>query len=125
MTTQAGYLNHGRWVVECAYCPSAEAVAIGATTFVCRNQQCTHYLEAQSCVLPDNATDIEEVVMFRPDAKNRNWVPGETVETLLIENLTHSHGLPLKHLNFKPAPEPEPVKQEEVLVVEVAPQEVI
>lgn len=106
--------NHGRWVVECAYCPSAEAVSIGATTFVCRHELCPHYLEVQLCELPAEAVEIEKILVLRPDVQNRNWIPGETVEDLLVESHEHKLALPDKYKDWKP-----PVKQPEVVLDEV------
>lgn len=38
---------------------------------------------------PDNIADIERVLAQRPFSETRNWLPGETVDDLLMENAVH------------------------------------
>jgi hypothetical protein len=38
---------------------------------------------------PDNRDDIERLLTVRPMPETRNWLPGETLEDLFLENVTH------------------------------------
>ena len=75
------YYNWGRWVVDCP-CGSALAVSESGVE-VCR--ECRTLL---TVVIPDYAADIERVCAYR-EPRYRNWLPGETVETLEAENVAH------------------------------------
>ena len=82
---------HGRWVV------------------VCPDESCFHALEASKrdrrflCVVcgnkrsgglwltvtwPDDVEAGEALLGMRPNVKNQNWLPGESVADLAAENLT-------------------------------------
>lgn len=80
------YANWGRWVADCPhpYCDSALGVALGEAVFRCR--ECD---TAADLVWPANVWDIATVLAMRPHPKTRNWVPGETLEDLVLENLAH------------------------------------
>jgi hypothetical protein len=84
------YLNHGRWVADCAAadCYDAMQVTPGDTSMRCVRG---HLSGVQ---WPGNATAIAEAVAVRPE-QNRNWFPdghplavaagwptGQTVEAL-------------------------------------------
>lgn len=75
--------NHGRWIVCCSSCPSAELVKmIGDPAFHCTN--CGY----DGLVLwPQDPDAIERTVSIRPRAENRNWKPGESVDELAAENI--------------------------------------
>ena len=87
-------VNHGRWVVECPCCPSAALAGPGFVTdrFLCR--ECSsaaaggRYFEVE---WPDRRTQrrVVELLARRPNAENRNWLPGEPVGLLLAENIQH------------------------------------
>ena len=38
---------------------------------------------------PADPFAIEALLFMRPDEKNRNWSPGETLDALLLENIAH------------------------------------
>lgn len=90
------YLNWGRWVVDCPNpgCLSAMAVDAGSagTVCMCRDVEiCDHgpaCLAIIRPVWPDDLELIEAVLAGRP-RRNRNWIPGETVAGLELENLMH------------------------------------
>lgn len=93
------YMNHGLWVAQCPVpgCMNAEKFGrcqdgtVGGLTgqaFRCR-------VEYGGCGItcpadwPANIADIETLVLARPFAVNRNWLPGEDLVDLLGENITH------------------------------------
>jgi len=103
-------MSHGRWVALCPRpgCLNGEAFGvcddgtIGGLTgdhFECRTEGvrpdgirvaygggCGLTCEVQ---WPPNIRDLERVLLARPAPSARNWSPGETVEDLVRENLTH------------------------------------
>ena len=98
------YVNHGRWVADCAVCPSALLVKplVGdvwpqgdpkagqrwskADPFVCQDVLCGAVSEL---VWPDELGPVEALLRERPQPSNRNWHPGETAGDLLAENIEH------------------------------------
>ena len=82
--TQA-YNNHGRWVAECAtkYCTEAHLVEPG-DRFVCANCD-----RSYDVVFPDAKHLIDAALERRVVPETRNWVPGETVQDLIVENEQH------------------------------------
>lgn len=89
------YLNHGRWIADCAKCGGAELTtaefcqvcnqAHPIQQFHCQNHTCHARDEVK---MPTNLAAIEAVVRFRP-LENQNWLPGESVASLKLENDEH------------------------------------
>lgn len=97
------YVNHGRWVADCAVCPSALLVKplagevwtdgpkagqrwSKADPFVCLDVLCGATSEI---VWPDDLAPVEALLRERPNPANRNWHPWETPADLLAENVEH------------------------------------
>ena len=76
-------INHGRWIVNCECnggaftCPKVKV----ACCFDCGRV----YLNVK---FPRDAVKIERLLTERP-MMNRNWRKGETVKTLIAENIEH------------------------------------
>ena len=76
-------VNHGRWIVLCECngagftCPKAKVVCC----FDCGRV----YLNVK---FPRDTGKIERLLIARPMV-NRNWKKGETVKTLMAENIEH------------------------------------
>ena len=85
MPTVNAYLNHGRWVADCA-CNGAESVRPD------QNMKCGSCGVVSEVKFPD-PKDIEEakrLLSKRPPARqNWNHHKGEPVDALLIENIEH------------------------------------
>ena len=77
-------VNHGRWIVDCLNCNSAELLVRGATEFICSNCH-----QAHSIIAPMEMNEINIALKVRPRVENRNWTPSETVEMLHLENVLH------------------------------------
>ena len=78
MRTSPARVNHGRWIVDCPrqpLCPGAERARFNIS-FTC--SLCD--LGPLWVVFPPDQPEIEAELMKRPNAANRNWRPGETVE---------------------------------------------
>lgn len=80
-------VNHGKWIVMCPSCPSANRASRIDPKFMC----CECWNEQTGgawlpVAFPADADQIEEVLMARPDRHTRNWLPGETVDSLAREN---------------------------------------
>ena len=74
-------VNYGRWIADCPDCAGAELVEPGKL-FSCRSCGA----EPRRVVFPDERGEIEELLLARPMAENRNWEPGETLADLRREN---------------------------------------
>ena len=84
-------VDHGRWIVDCP-CRAASMIWLEELVTwcaACANRHCGG--QWQPVALPATARRIEEILLARPDAANRNWFPGETVDDLLAENAEHGH----------------------------------
>jgi hypothetical protein len=83
-------INHGRWLAACEACGSAETLWIRHPVFMC--QHCWNHAHDgrwRPVRFPADRATIERVLLLRPQADNRNWLPGETVESLEAENEGH------------------------------------
>ncbi len=89
------YYNHGRWVVHCPAADCLAASKAGADLVcVCRDEMvCDHPQIPCGAIIPvempDDAEAITRLLDLRPKRGNRNWFPGETVDDLKTENVTH------------------------------------
>jgi hypothetical protein len=82
------YANHGRWIVECSDCHSAQLASRTDLRFMC--DCCAN--AAIGClwrpvIWPKEHVQIEAVLSERPKAANRNWAPGEKLRDLRAENV--------------------------------------
>lgn len=80
------YANHGRWVVECPVCHGAQLAVRDDPRFMCVS--CGNVSVGgkwRPVVWPKDHAKIEALLDRRPMAHNRNWAPGETVQSLLRE----------------------------------------
>jgi hypothetical protein len=79
-------VNHGRWVVECPDCGSAQLGCRSDHRFMC--SECANVVIGglwRRVVWPKHAAAIEDELAERPWPKNQNWTPGETVADLRAE----------------------------------------
>lgn len=82
------FVNHGRWMVQCPGCPSACLASRRDHRFFC--PECGNALDGGHWLpvrWPMDWQMIERLLGGRPDRRNRNWHPGETVEALQAENI--------------------------------------
>jgi len=80
--TVEAQVNHGRWLAICPRCPNAIMLSRDALLFLCDN--CGEgWLDV---TWPLNREEIEATLQPRENEVNRNWIPGETVADLQIEN---------------------------------------
>lgn len=81
--------NWGRWIVRCPrpFCTNAIQVHRWQQRFLCAGPGSCGW----STVIdwPADPEGIETLLLMRPDMTKRNWVPGETLQDLLIENTRH------------------------------------
>jgi len=79
-------INHGRWLVECPNCTSAEMAFEDRLFFCseCKNKAVDGY--AYKVTFPTTRRKIETIMEKRP-LTNRNWKHGETVKDLETENI--------------------------------------
>lgn len=74
------HVNHGRWIADCS-CGSGVSVDL-------EMPGCCFDCGAVYWVMkfPEDFARIEHVLALRPRMENRNWVPGEDLAKLLLEN---------------------------------------
>ncbi len=80
-------INHGRWVANCPFCPSAELVEPGEA-FFCLDASCgmaKNDNHPMAVVFPENRAEIEQALQTRPP-ENQNWTD-ETIDALVAENV--------------------------------------
>lgn len=82
------YVNHGRWMVKCPFCPSAQVAFSSDKRFFCA--ECANVTNGSKYIAvlwPEDAQRerIEKLLMKR-GLENRNWVVGETISQLESEN---------------------------------------
>ena len=98
------YVNHGRWIIDCPDedCQAGlkcsdwtipETLLTGLVCdcmdeVVCDHPTIPHGL-AIDITYPDERDEITAILNLRSKRANRNWYPGETVEELKAENVTH------------------------------------
>lgn len=93
------YMSFGRWVALCprpgclngeafGRCDDGTVGGLEAARFTCRREYGGCGLQC-GVNWPPNIADLERVLLSRPAPSARNWHPGETVEDLVRENLTH------------------------------------
>lgn len=86
-------VNHGRWVVECPTCLSAQVADPDDRRFYCvRCLNATNSMQYRPVVWPNEIQAIETALLVRPFAENQNWHPPEMVADLLAENSAHRVG---------------------------------
>lgn len=86
------HANWGRWVVFCSgrFCFNALQVYPGQQLVTCPFCETT----LGPLIWPADPEAIETILMMRPDVRTRNWHPGEALEDLLAENVSHGIDLP-------------------------------
>ena len=79
----------GRWLVLCPWCGTGcQYASVTDHRFFC--DACGNNGEGWARVdWPEEWVEIEQVLGRRPNRKNRNWLPGETVDDLRAENTEH------------------------------------
>ncbi len=82
-------INHGRWLVLCPNCPSAEFLFNDKRFFCseCKNEAIGG--ELYRVIMPMKKSQIEALLESR-SISNRNWQYPETVDDLIRENELHS-----------------------------------
>jgi predicted RNA-binding Zn-ribbon protein involved in translation (DUF1610 family) len=85
------YINHGRWVVDCAICASAVVAEPQDPVFSCPTCGSGGVWRKVEFPAPAVQEEIERLLLLRPGFRNaapaRNWMPGETVADLRRQNL--------------------------------------
>lgn len=81
--------NWGRWIVRCPapYCTNAIQVGRWEPVFRCLGAGACGW--STELIWPADPEGIETLLMMRPDMTTRNWLPGETLQQLLVENTQH------------------------------------
>lgn len=90
------YVSWGIWVAQCPRpdCLGSEHYGHAPITghvggLTSQGFRCNRCGLVCRSVWPDNLSDIEWVLSQRPLPETRNWLPGETLDELLGENIGH------------------------------------
>lgn len=75
--------NWSRWIARCPACPSALQLVPGTLAFACWD--CGARAEVR-WPDADMIAGVERLLSMRPNVTTRNWLPGETLIDLMMEN---------------------------------------
>lgn len=89
----AAEIVRSNWRVKCPFCKGAQVIQPGELFFCvdCCNQG--NHFRPMRVMWPPQRQTIEKLLLMRSDPLNRNWLPHETVEMLIAENLEHGIGI--------------------------------
>lgn len=85
-------VNHGRWVIGCPFCNSAQLAFQRQTVFwcvECGNETVQSQWLSVRWPIDSEMADITAALEARPDWTSRNWVTGQPVPELWAENIEH------------------------------------
>lgn len=85
------FVAGGKWLVKCD-CGNYPSVHPDWRLALCF--ECGAIYEGLT--MPDNAEDIEAVLVERPHPANRAWLPSETVNDLIAQNVEHGVTVPAR-----------------------------
>jgi len=77
-------VNHGVWIGDCA-CRSGVGVTPEWEEARCFGCGAVY----TRLVVPKERVAIEAVLLERPNQQNRNWEPGESLSSLVADNIAH------------------------------------
>jgi len=80
----AAQIRGNAWVIQCE-CGAGNATDPQWQIACCFACGAVH----RQVVFPKDAAAIEKVLLERPKVQNRHWMPGETVDDLIAENVAH------------------------------------
>lgn len=83
------FVNEGRWIVECPFCHSAQVGSPDDPRFLCvcaNDPVLGAYLQVEYPAPADRAR-IEDALSARTWVGNVNWLPEETANDLVAENI--------------------------------------
>jgi hypothetical protein len=103
--------NWGRWLIDCGRPGCLSALEVGHHLRDQNGAEVRHGVDwfepsmrcwdcgwvTEHIVWPHDPDSIEIVLAMRPAEITRNWWPGETLESLMLENIAHGI-LPPDHL---------------------------
>lgn len=81
--TLDAYISHGRWVADC-FCGGG---IVASPELV--EAACTDCATVFPIRFPEARPEIEQALLARPEEKNRNWRPGESIDQIQAENAEH------------------------------------
>lgn len=80
-------VNHSRWIVDCPFCAGAQDASRINPIFWCAEcGMSDNDFAPMAVVFPDNADEIERILLLRPNPATRNWDKSETLKDLIEQN---------------------------------------
>lgn len=95
-------VNHGIWIASCE-CGATGLPSPGCVVFLdtpwgwcvrCSNRLYDGFWRPVAIPDADTRRLIEAVLLCRQNQGNRNWLPDESVEMLMVENVVHGESVP-------------------------------
>ena len=80
------FVNHSRWISYCDYCGGASAVDRDGGFFCLTCLNLKNNNRSRPVVFPENYKEIEQLLEQREFPRDRNWLIGEPIENLMVEN---------------------------------------
>jgi hypothetical protein len=80
-------VNAGRWIAMCFWCKDGMSTSPEIPVAGCTSCG-AWYLEGR-VTFPETAGKIESILCMRPVKENQNWLLGETLDDLRIQNIEH------------------------------------
>lgn len=88
--TARAEVNHGRWIVRCPWCETAQNASTEDHRMFC--PRCSNGAgggQWVAVIWPERWQDIEILLGDRPLPEQRNWLSTETLDDLRRENTEH------------------------------------
>ena len=77
------------WRVSCPFCAGAIVINPNDLFFCPDCAMQANQFKPMVVVMPNYRAEIERLLLKRPDPTRRNWLIGETIEQLRMENIAH------------------------------------
>ena len=82
------------WRVSCPFCASATVAEPGEPFFCPDCMMAGNNGLAMLVIMPEEREQIERILNMRPVPETRNWLPHESVDDLIVENIEHGDPFP-------------------------------
>jgi hypothetical protein len=89
-------VDHGRWMADCPFCPSAQIISKDDRRYFCPECVMEKIGGAMVHVVwpsDDKVAEIERLLLRRPRPAAMGWMPNQSVSELAIENVEHGVGV--------------------------------
>jgi hypothetical protein len=85
----SAYIIESKWVADCPHCTATSVVQLDSPFFCPACAMQGNEFNPSLIVLPALRSEIEHLLLARPNPANRNWLLSESVADLRRENKEH------------------------------------